>query len=61
LAAWRDALLEAIARGRCVNSRGRINPRGVKRKRSNFNARHRGLLLPTRSIRRRQCFVSEQY
>jgi len=42
LAAWRDALLEAIAQGRCVSSRGRSNPRGVKRKMSNFNVRHRG-------------------
>jgi hypothetical protein len=45
LTAWRDALLEAIARGRCVSSRGRFNPRGVKRKMSNFNVRHRGELL----------------
>jgi hypothetical protein len=42
LAAWRDAPLEAIARGRCVSSRGRFNPRGVRRKMSNFNVRHRG-------------------
>jgi hypothetical protein len=42
LPAWRDGLLEAIARGRCVSSRGRFNPRGVKRKMSNFNVRHRG-------------------
>jgi hypothetical protein len=42
LPAWRDALLEQIARGRCVSSRGRFNPRGVKRKMSNFNVRHRG-------------------
>jgi hypothetical protein len=42
LTAWRDALLEQIARGRCVSSRGRFNPRGVKRKMSNFNVRHRG-------------------
>jgi hypothetical protein len=39
---WRDALLAEIARGRCVSSRGRLNPRGVKRKMSNFNVRHRG-------------------
>jgi hypothetical protein len=45
LPAWRDALLEQIARGRCVSSRGRFNPRGVKRKMSNFNVRHRGELL----------------
>jgi hypothetical protein len=36
LAHWRDALLQKIARGRCVSSRGRSNPRGVKRKMSNF-------------------------
>jgi hypothetical protein len=39
--AWRDALLEQIARGRCFSSRGHFNPRGVKRKMSNFNVRHR--------------------
>jgi hypothetical protein len=39
LTAWRDALLNEIARGRCVSSRGRFNPRGVKRKMSNFKVR----------------------
>jgi hypothetical protein len=39
---WRNALLEEIARGRCMSSRGRTNPRGVKRKMSNYNLRHRG-------------------
>ena len=34
-----------IARGRCVSSRGRFNPRGVKRKMRNFKVRHRGELL----------------
>ena len=34
-------MLDEIARGRCVSSRGRSNPRGVKRKMSNFNVRHR--------------------
>lgn len=43
--AWRDALLEEISRGRCVSSRGRLNPRGVKRKMSNFNIRRRGMPL----------------
>jgi hypothetical protein len=56
LTAWRDALLEQIARGRCVSSRGRFNPRGVKRKMSNFNVRHRGEKLhqwhlPTPALR----------
>jgi hypothetical protein len=45
---WRDALLHEIARARCVSSRGRFNPRGVKRKMSNFNVRHRGELLHQR-------------
>jgi hypothetical protein len=45
LLVWRDALLDEIARGRCVSSRGRFNPRSVKRKMSNFNVRHRGELL----------------
>ncbi len=48
LAAWRDALLSEIASGRCVSSRGRFNPRGVKRKMSNFHVRHRGELLHQR-------------
>jgi len=48
LAQWRDALLADIARARCVSSRGRFNPRGVKRKISNFNVRHRGELLNQR-------------
>jgi hypothetical protein len=37
--AWRAALLADIARGRCVSSRGRFNPRGVKRKMSSFKVR----------------------
>ena len=41
-------MLEEIARGRCVSSRGRLNPRGVKRKMSNYNVRHRGELLNQR-------------
>jgi hypothetical protein len=45
---WHDALLNEIARGRCVSSRGRFNPRGVKRKMSNFNVRHRGEQLHRR-------------
>ena len=36
---WRDALLDEIAGGRCVSSRGRLNPRGVKRKMSNYEVR----------------------
>ena len=42
---WRNALLAAIARGRCVSSRGRRTPRGVNRKMSTFNVRHRGAEL----------------
>jgi hypothetical protein len=42
LTKWRAALLDEIASGRCVSSRGRLNPRGVKRKMSNFHVRHRG-------------------
>jgi len=45
LTAWRSALLREIANGRCVSSRGRLNPRGVKRKMSNFGVRHRGARL----------------
>lgn len=46
--AWRAALLADIARGRCVSSRGHFNPRGVKRKMSNFKVRHRGAKLHQR-------------
>ena len=35
-------MLDEIAAGRSVSSRGRLNPRGVKRKMSNFSVRHRG-------------------
>lgn len=45
LTTWRDALLDAIASGRCASSRGRFNPRGAKRKMSDFHVRHRGELL----------------
>jgi hypothetical protein len=45
LAQWCDAMLDEIAAGRSASSRGRFNPRGVKRKMSNFNVRHRGELL----------------
>ena len=56
LPAWRDALLEEIARGRCVSSRSGFSPRGVRRKMSSFNVRHRGDFLhqhhdPTPKIR----------
>ena len=37
-------MLDEITHGRSVSSRGRFNPRGVKRKMSNFNVRHRGEL-----------------
>jgi hypothetical protein len=45
LAQWCDAMLDEIAAGLSASSRGRFNPRGVKRKMSNFNVRHRGELL----------------
>ena len=45
LPAWRNALLDEIAQGRCVSSRGRLNPRGVKRKMSNYAVRRRGAPL----------------
>jgi hypothetical protein len=47
LPAWREACWPR-SRGRCVSSRGRLNPRGVKRKMSNFNVRHRGAALHLR-------------
>jgi hypothetical protein len=42
MAAWREALLEEIASNRVVSSRGKLNPRGVRRKMSTYNLRHRG-------------------
>lgn len=44
----RDASLAEIGRGLCSSSRGRSNPRGVKRKMSNFTVRHRGAVLHRR-------------
>jgi hypothetical protein len=38
---WRLSLLREIASGRAVQSRGKRNPRGVKRKMSNFRIRRR--------------------
>jgi hypothetical protein len=40
-----DSVLREIATGRAVTSRGKRNPRGVKRKMSNFNLRKRGTPL----------------
>ena len=45
LPAWREAMLDEIYRGKCVSSRGQLNPRGVKRKMSGFSIRHRGAAL----------------
>ncbi|MHA3903252.1 hypothetical protein ACTPOE_07935 [Castellaniella sp. WN] len=41
MADWLRNLLAEIAQGRCVSSRGRSNPRGVKRKMSNYHIRRR--------------------
>ncbi len=38
-------MLEEIGQGRCVSSRGKLNPRGVKRKMSGYNVRRRGKVL----------------
>ena len=48
LQAWRDALLRKIASGRFDSSRGRFNPRRVRRKMSSFNIRHRSESLHQR-------------
>jgi len=42
LPAWYQALLVEIGRGRRVSSRGKLNPRGVKRKMSGYYPRRRG-------------------
>ena len=49
---WLDSILAEIASGRACFSRGLRNPRGVKRKMSNFNLRKRGdpLNQPCRPI-----------
>ena len=60
LTAWRDALLDEIGQGRCVSSRGKLNPRGVKRKMSNYNVRHRGEKLNQRHEPTPE-FLNEQY
>ena len=39
---WLASLLDEISRRRCSQSRGKTNPRGVKRKMSNFPLRARG-------------------
>jgi hypothetical protein len=41
-------MLADIASGRRVSSRGRFNPRGVKRKMSGYNVRKRGQTLHQR-------------
>ena len=41
-AAFHEAVLEEILEERAVSSRNRRNPRGVKRKMSNFPLRRRG-------------------
>ncbi|MGH7557883.1 MAG: hypothetical protein ACREMD_08965, partial [Gemmatimonadota bacterium] len=39
--AMHEAILDEILQERCSSSRNRINPRGVKRKMSNYNLRPR--------------------
>ena len=41
-------MLMEIATKPSVKSRGKTNPRGAKRKMSNFNLRHRGAVLHQR-------------
>jgi hypothetical protein len=48
LKTWRNELFEEIAEGACKGSRGRINPRGVKREMGNFPIRYRGQSLQRR-------------
>lgn len=43
-----ERVLEEILQERVASSRDRRNPRGVKRKMSNFNVRHRGAVLHQR-------------
>ncbi len=54
---WLDSVLGEIASERAVTSRGKRNPRGVRRKMSNFNLRKRGdpLNQPCVPIPRVEC------
>jgi len=42
---WLGSIMGEIAKGRAVFSRGKRNPRGVKRKMTKFHIRKRGQLL----------------
>lgn len=46
--AFHEAILDEILEERVVSSRNRINPRGVKRKMSNYNLRPRKRLRTCR-------------
>ena len=46
---WLHSILMEIAVKPSVKSRGKTNPRGIKRKMSNFNLRRRGQLLHQRA------------
>jgi len=47
--AWFDSVLAEIASGRAVRSRGKRNPRGVRRKMTAYHVRKRGDPINQRS------------
>ena len=42
LSRWLESMLAEIAAGKCMSNRRSLNPRGVRRKMSNFALRRRG-------------------
>src|SRR5947199_1744885 len=60
--AFHEAILDEILEERVVSSRNRINPRGVKRKMSNYNLRPRKRQRTRRlDFAKRIRMLSEQY
>jgi hypothetical protein len=43
--AWMDGLLKELAEAKCHRGTGKSNPRGVKKKMSNYPVRKRGMTL----------------
>src|SRR3989339_525809 len=61
-AAFHEAVLEEILEERVVSSRNRRNPRGVKRKMSNFPLRRRGSdLMPKIDLQTTINILTEQH
>jgi hypothetical protein len=62
MAAFHERVLEEILEERAVSSRNRRNPRGVKRKMSNFPLRRRGSKpMPKIDLQTAINILTEQY